>query len=376
VRLLTHLFVRNNIDRLFLRSCKNCGCNWCWICREKGAGHPRCPKPLKEVAKTNPRERFQLTSAAVAKFETAQQAYTITEPFIMHRVRARLLQAYFTSIASEMYIPDLVTLPPISLRRLVFANLVQALPKVATVFQDAQALLELVPFASLADALQLPSQEAAKRLKAIHQHLLREPMSVPSSQLVLGSISAQTLVDVVTEYFPFHSKTARSLLSFKGAEEFDGCSITQVLALNLREEWPLFLQAAGIKGECLDRIIQVTWWFFPLAFQRITACDANRRLITLSAQVAASFKMIPIMFCGASHKCRPVEGATLSEKTCDHCERAIVDSAVSCGSCAFWLCSRCSQQPNFSTAELRAQHPALVVAPPSPVDPNQACQIL
>jgi hypothetical protein len=257
-----------------------------------------------------------------------------------------------------MYIPELVTLPPISLRRRVFANLVQALPSVATVFQDAQALLELVPFASLADALQLPSQEAAKRLKAIHQHLLREPQSVASSQLVLGSISAQTLVDVVTEYFPFHSKTARSLLSFKGTAEFDGCSITQVLALSLREEWPLFLRAAGIEGECLDRIIQVTWWFFPLAFQRIRPVMQNRKSVTLSAQVAASFKMMPIMFCGARHKCRPVEGATLSGKTCGHCKRPIADSAVSCGSCAFFLCSRCRQQPNFSTAELRAQHPA------------------
>jgi hypothetical protein len=263
-------------DRLFLRTCKNCGCHWCWICREKVASHTRCPKPLREVAQTNPRERFKLTSAAVAKLETAEYGHTFTEAFIMHRVRARLLQTYFTSIASEMYIPDLIALPPISLRRRVFANLVQALPNVATVFQDAQALLELVPFASLADALQLPSQEAAKRLKAIHQHLLREVQSVPSSQLDLGSISTQTLVDLVTEYFPFHSKAARSLLSFKGTGEFDGCSITQVLALNLREEWPLFLQAAGIDGECLDRIIQVTWWFFPLAFQRITACVTNR----------------------------------------------------------------------------------------------------
>ncbi len=52
----------------------------------------------------------------------------------------------------------------------------------------------------------------------------------------------------------------------------------------------------------------------------------------------------------------------MSGKTCDHCKRAIVDSsaATSCASCAFFLCSRCSQQPNFSTAELRAQHPAPV----------------
>lgn len=72
--------------------------------------------------------------------------------------------------------------------------------------------------------------------------------------------------------------------------------------------------------------------------------------------------MLPIIFCCARHKCRPVEGATLSGKTCDHCKRAIVDSsaATSCASCAFFLCSRCSQQPNFSTAELRAQHPAPV----------------
>ena len=258
MRLLTHRIVCNNIDRLFLRSCKNCGCNWCWICREKGASHTRCPKPLKEVAQTNPRERFKLTSAAVAKLETTEQAHTLTEPYIMHRVRARLLQAYFTSVASEMYIPDLVALPPVSLRRRVFASLVQALPNVATVLQDAHALLELVPFASLADFLQLPSQEAGKRLKAIHQHLLREVQSVPSTQLVLGAVSAQTLVDFVTEYFPLHSKTARSLLSFTGAGEFAGCCITQVLALNSSEEWPLVLRAAGIEGECLDRIIQVT----------------------------------------------------------------------------------------------------------------------
>jgi len=264
VRLVTHLLVRNNIDRLFLRSCKNCGCNWCWICREKGATHSKCPKPLKEVAQTNPRERFKLASAAVARLETADEAHSLSEPCIMHRVRARLLQAYFTSVASEMYIPDLIALPPISLRRRVFSSLVQTLPNVATVFQDAQALLELVPFASLADALQLPSQEAAKRLKAIHQHLLREVQSVPSSQLLLGAAPAQTLVDVVTEYFPLHSKTARSLLSFQGAGEFAGCCITQVLSLSSREEWPMVLRAAGIEGECLDRIIQVTRWLFSL----------------------------------------------------------------------------------------------------------------
>jgi hypothetical protein len=258
VRMLTYLLVRNNNDRHFLRTCENCGCNWCWICREKGASHSRCPKPLNEVARTNPRERFKLTSAAVANVETAEQAHSLTEPYVMHRVRARLLQAYFTSLASEMYIPDLVALPPILLRRRVFANLVQALPNVATVFEDAQALLEFVPFASLADALQRPSREAAKRLIAIHQHLLRDAQSVPPSPLLLGAIPAQTLVDVVTECFPLHSKTARSLLSFKGAGELTGCCITQVLSLTSREEWPLVLRAAGIKGECLDRIIQVT----------------------------------------------------------------------------------------------------------------------
>ena len=193
MRLVTHLLVRNNIDRLFLRSCKNCGCNWCWICREKGATHSKCPKPLKEVAQTNLRERFKLASAAVARLETADEAHSLTEPCIMHRVRARLLQAYFTSVASEMYIPDLIALPPISLRRRVFSSLVQTLPNVATVFQDAQALLELVPFASLADALQLPSQEAAKRLKAILQHLRREVQSVPSSQLLISITS--TMID-------------------------------------------------------------------------------------------------------------------------------------------------------------------------------------
>ena len=248
------------IDRLFLRTCENCGCHWCWICREKGATNSSCPKPLKEVAQTNSRERFKLTVAALEKLETAEQPYNSTEPFIMHRVRARFLQTYFTSVASEMYVPDLVTLPPISLRRRIFANLVQVLPNVATVSQDAQALLDLIPFASLADVLQLPSQEAAKRLKSIYQHLLREGLvkSVPSSQLDLGSIPPQTLVDFITEYYPSHSKTAQLLLSFKGTGEFRGCSITQVLALKSRQEYHSVFRAAGIEGECLDRFVQVT----------------------------------------------------------------------------------------------------------------------
>ncbi len=83
-------------------------------------------------------------------------------------------------------------------------------------------------------------------------------------------------------------------------------------------------------------------------------------MVTLSAQVAASFKVMPIMLCDKGHKCPSVEGATLSGKTCGHCKQAVAASrtAVACGRCAFCLCSRCCQQPNFSTAELRAQHPA------------------
>jgi hypothetical protein len=178
----------------------------------------------------------------------------------MHRIRARLLQTYFTSVASEMFIPDLVTLPPISLRRRIFANLVQVLPNVAAVYQDAQALLELIPLASLGDILQLPSQEATKRIKSIYQHFLREGLvkTVPSSQLDLGSIPAQILVDFITEYHPSHSKTARSLLSFKGTGEFLGCSITQVLALKSLQEYHLVFRAARIEEECLDRFVQVT----------------------------------------------------------------------------------------------------------------------
>ena len=65
------------------------------------------------------------------------------------------------------------------------------------------------------------------------------------------------------------------------------------------------------------------------------------------------------MFCDKGHKCRPVEGATLS-MTCSHCTQAIaaLRTAVTCSSCAFCLCSRCCQKPNFSPAELRAKHPA------------------
>ena len=51
-------------------------------------------------------------------------------------MRARLLQAYFSSVASEVYLPDLVALPPISLRRRLLVNLMQALPDVAMIFQD------------------------------------------------------------------------------------------------------------------------------------------------------------------------------------------------------------------------------------------------
>ena len=57
----------------------------------------------------------------------------------MHRVRARLLQAHFSSVASEVYLPDLVALPPISLRRRLLVNLMQALPDVATIFLEITA---------------------------------------------------------------------------------------------------------------------------------------------------------------------------------------------------------------------------------------------
>ena len=177
----------------------------------------------------------------------------------MHRVRARLLQAYFSSVASEVYLPDLVALPPISLRRRLLVNLMQALPDVATIFQDSECLLELIPFASLADALQLPSKKAAKRLGTIQKNLRRDVQTIPTSKRLLGKITSQTLVDVVTENFPLHSKAARSLLSFKGAGEHANCSITQILASTSSEEWPAILRAAGIEdAESADRIAQVT----------------------------------------------------------------------------------------------------------------------
>ena len=116
----------------------------------------------------------------------------------MHRVCARLLQAYFSSVASEVYLPDFVALPPISLRRRLLVNLMQALPDVATIFQDSESLLELIPFASLADALQLPSKEAAKRLGSIQKNLRRDVQSISMSKRFLGKITSQTLVDVVT----------------------------------------------------------------------------------------------------------------------------------------------------------------------------------
>lgn len=195
---------------------------------------------------------------AITKLESCELPHILTEPFIMHRVRARLLQAYFTSAASDMYLPDLVALPPISLRRRIFANLIQALPNVGTVFRDSQSLLELIPFASLADVLLLPSKEVGRRLEAIQKHLQREVQAVPASKLSLVTISVQALVDLVTEYFPFHSKAARSLLSFKAEGDHAGWSITQILASSSREEWPTILNAAGIEaGECLDRIVQV-----------------------------------------------------------------------------------------------------------------------
>ena len=141
----------------------------------------------------------------------------------------------------------------------MLVNLIQALPNVASVFDDAQSLLELVSFASLADALQFPVKEASRRLQAIKKHLQREEQSVPSSTQLLGTISAQMLVNVITEHFPLHSKVARSLLTFKAVGEHEGCSITQLLSLAPHQEWPMILNAAGIEaGECLDRIMQVT----------------------------------------------------------------------------------------------------------------------
>jgi hypothetical protein len=197
-------------------------------------------------------------SSAISKLEGCELPHLLTEPFVMHRIRARLLQAFFTNAASEVYLPDLLALTPVSLRRRLFANLIQALPNIATIFQDSESLLELVPFASLADVLQLPSKEAGKRLEAIQNHLQREVQSVPASKLSLVTISTQALVDLVTEYFPFHSKAARSLLSFKAIGDHAGWSITQILASSSREEWPTILNAAGIEaGECLDRIVQV-----------------------------------------------------------------------------------------------------------------------
>jgi hypothetical protein len=210
------------------------------------------------VAQTNQRERFKLVASAVSKLESHELPRILTEPFVMHRVRARLLQAYFSSIASEVYLPDLVALPPTTLRRRLLLNLMQTLPNVATIYQDSEFLLELVPFASLADALQLPSKMASNRLQAIQKNLRRDVESIPPSKLLLGAISPQALVDVVTENFPYHSKAARSLLSFKGIGEHANCSITQTLASIPIEEWPSVLHAAGVEeAESLDRILQV-----------------------------------------------------------------------------------------------------------------------
>ena len=197
-------------------------------------------------------------ASAISKLEASELPHILTEPFIMHRVRARLLQAYFSSVASEVYLPDLVALPPVSLRRRLLVNLIQKLPNSATIFQDAAFLLELVPFASLADALQLPSKEATARLRSIHKNLCRDVQSIPPSKALLGCITSQTLVDVVTENFPFHSKAARLLLSFKGVGEHANCSITQTLASMPNEEWPAILIGAGVaEAESRDRISQV-----------------------------------------------------------------------------------------------------------------------
>lgn len=259
--LFSPLFTNTTLMLILLppRSCKSCGTDWCWICRQKGATHTRCPKPLKEVALSNPRERFKLMASAISKVESCESPHVVTQPYVMHRLRARLLHAYFTSVASEVYLPDLLALPPILLRRRLVANLIQTLPDIATIYQDSEMLLELVPFASLADALQLPSVEACRRLQSIQKNLRRDVQSIPPSKLLLGIITSQTLVDSVTENFPFHSKAARLLLSFKGVGEHADCSITQTLALAAREDWPAILHTAGIEEtESAERISQVT----------------------------------------------------------------------------------------------------------------------
>jgi hypothetical protein len=150
---------------LSIRTCRTCNTDWCWVCREKGASHTKCPKPLKVAAETNPRERFALTSQAVSNVERCEQPHVTTEPFIMHRIRAHFLQMFFADVASELYIPDLAALPPIILRRRLIANLMQVLPKTAILF--AESLLELFPIASLVEVLQLPFTSAVGRLRLL-----------------------------------------------------------------------------------------------------------------------------------------------------------------------------------------------------------------
>lgn len=65
------------------------------------------------------------------------------------------------------------------------------------------------------------------------------------------------------------------------------------------------------------------------------------------------------MLCDAGHKCRLVVGSPNSGSRCNHCNRMIAAGsthALFCESCNYAHCSRCSDDPNFSTMELRKTH--------------------
>lgn len=75
-------------------------------------------------------------------------------------------------------------------------------------------------------------------------------------------------------------------------------------------------------------------------------------------QVVMSFKIPPLIFCDMGHKCRPVDGSSLIGIKCSHCKSKITAgrTASFCEACKFFLCSRCCDQPNCSTLDLRAKH--------------------
>ena len=197
-------FPSDTLPFLSIRTCGNCHTNWCWVCREKGATHSRCPKPLKEAAQTNPRERFKLMSQAVSHVERCEQPHVAIEPFVVHRIRARILQTFFADVASELYIPDLAALPPIILRRRLIANLIPLLPHAfpdaeSPVYLPEELLLELFPIASLVEILQLPLKQAAMRLQL--------PLKTAVRRLRLTSTTLNTTAAPAAAPLPVAPKT-------------------------------------------------------------------------------------------------------------------------------------------------------------------------